>query len=66
MNNKAVILIVDDEIKIVNALKRVLHKMDCEILSATSPEDAIKIIDQSNTILLFVITACRILTVSMC
>jgi DNA-binding LytR/AlgR family response regulator len=47
MNNKAVILIVDDEIKIVNALKRVLHKMDCEILSATSPEDAIKIIDQS-------------------
>jgi len=45
MNEKAVILIVDDEVHTVNALKRALHRMDHEILSATSPEDAISIIN---------------------
>lgn len=47
MKGKTVILIVDDEFHIVNALKRSLHRMDCEVLCATDPEDAISIINNS-------------------
>jgi response regulator RpfG family c-di-GMP phosphodiesterase len=37
------ILIVDDEIFIINALKRIFHKEGYEIISATSPEEAFKL-----------------------
>jgi len=47
MNEKPVILLVDDEIHVVNALKRTFNRMDCEVLSATDPEDAISIINHS-------------------
>lgn len=45
MSDKMVILIVDDEIQIINALKRIFRKMDYEILAATMPEDAIHVIN---------------------
>lgn len=47
MNDTTVVLIVDDEIHIINALKRVFRRMDCEVLSTTDPEDAISIINHS-------------------
>lgn len=43
MIDKASILIVDDEIQIVNALKRVIQLMNHEILTATGPEEAMRI-----------------------
>lgn len=45
MEFKATILLIDDEPKIITALKRVLKNEGYEILSATKPLDAIKIID---------------------
>lgn len=47
MSEKPVILLVDDEIHVVNALKRTFNRMDCEVLSATDPEDAISLINHS-------------------
>lgn len=47
MNDKDIILLVDDEIQIVNALKRVIQDMDLNILTATDPEEAMRIIDHS-------------------
>lgn len=48
MSNKSVILIVDDEIQVINSLKRVLKKLDCELMTTTRPEEAMAIIDNSN------------------
>ncbi len=47
MSDKTAILIVDDEAHIINALKRVFHKMNYEILSTTAPEEAINIMDDT-------------------
>jgi two-component system response regulator LytT len=47
MSDKTVILIVDDEMHIINALKRVFHKMNYEILSTTMPKDAMDIMDNT-------------------
>jgi len=47
MGIKAKILLVDDEIKIINALKRVLNKKEYEILSANTSMDAISILDNN-------------------
>lgn len=47
MGDKAAILIVDDEIQIVNALKRVIQFMNHEILTATDPVDAMRIMDNT-------------------
>lgn len=47
MKDKTVVLVVDDEIQVVNALKRTFQKMDCDVMSATDPADAICIINNS-------------------
>ncbi len=47
MSDKDVILIVDDEIQIINALRRVIKLMDHDVITATDPEDAMRIIDHS-------------------
>lgn len=41
------VLIVDDEIQIIHALKRTLHSTGYEILEATSPEAAMNILDNT-------------------
>ena len=43
MKNKAKILIIDDEIKVINALKRIFDVEKYEVLFTTKPEDAIDI-----------------------
>jgi two-component system response regulator LytT len=48
MNYKAKILLVDDEPKVINALKRVLNSEDYELLSTTSAEEAMQILRNSN------------------
>lgn len=48
MNNKAQILLVDDEPKVINALKRVLNNPEYILLSTTSSEEAIKIVQNNN------------------
>lgn len=45
MEKRMKILIIDDEINIINALKRVLIKFDYEIISTTNPEEGFEIID---------------------
>lgn len=45
----AKILLIDDEIKVINALKRVFNKEEYEVLAATSFEEAIKAL-QTQTI----------------
>jgi two-component system response regulator LytT len=47
MTNKTVILIVDDEIQIINALRRLFHKMNYEIIEAATPENALSIINNT-------------------
>ena len=42
------ILIVDDEINIINALKRVLNRYSYQIISTTKPEHGIEIIDSTD------------------
>ncbi len=49
MEVKATILLVDDEPKIITSLKRILNNEGYEVLSATKPSDAIKIIDDKKT-----------------
>lgn len=44
MDHKAKILLVDDEIKVINALRRVLDREEYELISTTSPEEAIDMI----------------------
>lgn len=44
MKIKAKILIIDDELKVINALKRIFDKKKYEILFTTKPEDAINIL----------------------
>ncbi|HHX56059.1 MAG TPA: hypothetical protein GX705_06890, partial [Clostridiales bacterium] len=39
MNVKTKILIIDDEINIINALKRLFIKFDYDVLSTTKPEE---------------------------
>ena len=39
---KGKILIIDDEIKVINALKRIFEKDKYEIISVTNPEKATK------------------------
>lgn len=46
--SKKVIMIVDDEIDIINALKLVLDFPDCEILGFTDPIEALKVIKEKN------------------
>lgn len=47
MSDKTVVLIIDDEIHIINALKRVLHRTDYELIASTQPEEAINILDST-------------------
>lgn len=47
MSNRIIILIVDDEIQIINSLKRVFYKSNYEILASTKPEEAMNIMDNS-------------------
>jgi two-component system response regulator LytT len=47
MKERDMILLVDDEVRIVNALKRVIQTMDIDVLTATDPEEAMRIIDHS-------------------
>jgi len=43
---KPTILVVDDEINILRAIRRTLHKLDVELLLAETPEKALNIIDE--------------------
>ena len=47
MSGEITILIVDDEIQIIRALKRALHSTGYEILEATGPEAAMNILDNT-------------------
>ncbi|MFZ5944959.1 MAG: LytTR family transcriptional regulator DNA-binding domain-containing protein [Bacillota bacterium] len=47
MEYGAKILLVDDEIKVINSLKRVLKKDEYEILTATTSEEAIDILNNN-------------------
>ncbi len=49
MKVKGKILIVDDELRVINALKRVFDKNKYEIFSTTIPEDALNILN-NNTV----------------
>lgn len=48
MKEKKQILLVDDEMNIINALKRILHGDQYEIFSTTVPEEAIEIINHTD------------------
>lgn len=47
MSENIKILIIDDEIKIINVLKRILQKSNYEVLSTTESNEAITIIDNT-------------------
>jgi DNA-binding NtrC family response regulator len=43
---KPVLLIVDDEVRVLSALRRALRKEGWEILLASSPQEALKLLDE--------------------
>lgn len=47
MSDKAVILIIDDDIHIIDALKRLLHEINYTIIAVTTPEDAMCIMNST-------------------